>query len=81
VGKRVSVGGLRTFDEQGAPVVLEVGVAEKHELVAHTVRQALQSLGVEIDADDCFDSGAVTMAELRKAYDRFAGPQRLREER
>lgn len=56
------------------------GLAEKLGLIPHPLRQALQSLGIEIDANDEVDEAAIDSGELALVYARFAGPSREREE-
>ena len=48
------------------------GYSEANSLIPHHVRQALQSLGVPIDANDHFDDDAVSLEAIVKAYANFA---------
>ena len=67
-----------THPETGQTV--QEGLAEREEMVPHALRQALQSLDVEIDAQDRVEADGLDMKVLKAAYERFAGPDRDRDE-
>ena len=72
---KVAVADYTISEADGSARVVD-GFASEHEYVPHALRQALQSLGVEIDAFDRFETGDVDRKALKKAYERFAGPSR-----
>ena len=60
--------------------IVQEGLAEREGFVPHPLRQALQSLDVEIDAHDRVEADGLDMKILKAAYERFAGPARDRDE-
>ncbi|HLE99645.1 MAG TPA: hypothetical protein VI540_07075 [Gaiellaceae bacterium] len=76
MGQRIYVAAISQLDSEGRVIGSSEGLAEQQEMVPHALRQALQSLGIEIDAFDRVDVDEIDMGELRYAYSKFAGPSR-----
>lgn len=74
---RIAVTDLTRVDATGAasPVA---GLSSQQDLVPHALRQALQSLGCEIDDFDRVEIDGLDASALKAAYERFAGPSRDR---
>jgi hypothetical protein len=71
-----AIASSNVYGGDGAVVSVTVGLADELELNPHALRQALQSLSIEIDEFDRVDVDALDMDELRHAYSKFAGPER-----